>query len=232
MRKLLLLLLISTVSLAAYSHQNPSTPHDTSLAVLEFKWSKKRQPVEKLPPGISQPAAMTNPTTRNYERNTRINQPRGERDPTADTLEARSAELDKVVQESRAPKPIDGFAYKVKVQNLDTKVADVVFLEYQFIDPAKPDLIARRQFLCAVKIEPGKTKEIQAFSVSGRGDVVNLAGASIASGNSLTEKVVVNRVEYVDGTIWRRKDWNYGEIRESYLRAVAAPWGKEMCRSL
>jgi hypothetical protein len=202
------------------------------MAVLEFKWSKKRQPVEKLPPGISQPAAMVNPATRNYERSTRINQPRGERDPTADTLEARSAELDKVVQESRAPKPVDGFAYKVKVQNLDTKVADVVFWEYRFIDPAKPDVIARRQFLCAVKIEPGKTKDIQAFSVSGPGDVVSLAGASIASGNTLTEKVVINRVEYVDGTIWRRKDWNYGEIRQAYLRAVAAPWGKEMCRSL
>jgi len=202
------------------------------MAVLEFKWSKRRQPIEKLETGISQPGAMTNPTTRNYERNTRINQSRGERDPTADTLEARSAEIEKNVQQARGPKPVDGFGYQVKVQNEHSQVADVVFWEYQFIDPAKPDAVARRQFLCAVRIDPGKVKEIQAFTLSGPGDVVNAAGASIASGNSLTENAVINRVEYVDGSIWLRKDWNFGEIRQSYKRAIAAPWGKEMCRSL
>ena len=232
MRKLLLLLLISTISLVAYSYQNPPSAQETSMAVLEFKWSKKRQQVEQMPPGYTQPQAMTNPATRNYERNTRINQSRGERDPTADTLEARSADIEKNIQAARGPSPIDGFGYKVKVQNGDTKVADIVFWEYQFIDPAKPDLIARRQFLCAVKIDPGKTKEIQAFSVAGPGNVVSTASAAIASGNPLTEKAVINRVEYVDGSIWRRKDWNFGEIKHAYQRAVTAPWGKEMCRAL
>ena len=232
MRKVLLLALISTISLVTYSYQNPPASGPTSMAVLEFKWSKKRQQVEQGSPGYTQPQAMTNPATRNYERNTRINQPRGERDPTADTLEARSADIEKNIQSARAPSPIDGFGYKIKVQNGDTKVADIVFWEYQFIDPASPDVIARRQFLCAVKIEPGKTKDIQAFSLAGPGNVVSTASAAIASGNPLTEKAVINRVEYVDGSIWRRKDWNFGEIKLSYQRAVGTPWGKEMCRAL
>ena len=233
MRNQLFLLLISTVSILVFPPQHPVAPQESSsLAVLEFKWSKRRQPVEKLEPGITQPGAMTNPTTRNYERGTRINQPRGERDPTADTLEARSAEIEKNVQEARGPKPVDGIAYRVKVQNGSTKVADIVFLEYQFIDPSNPEMPARRQFLCAVTIEPNKVKEIQAFSRSGPGDVVSVAGVANPSGKLVQEKVVINRVEYVDGTIWRRKDWNFSEIKQSYTRAVAAPWGKEMCRPL
>lgn len=232
MRKLILSLLILTIAFIAYSSQNPPSSVETSMAVLEFKWSKKRQQVEQMSPGYTQPQAMTNPATRNYERNTRINQSRGERDPTADTLEARSADIEKNIQAARAPNPVDGFSYKIKVQNGDTKVADIVFWEYQFIDPASPNLVARRQFLCAVKIEPGKTKEIQAFTLAGPGNVVSTASAAIASGNPLSEKAVINRVEYVDGSIWRRKDWNFGEIKLSYQRAVAVPWGKEMCRSL
>lgn len=233
MRNLLFLLLLLTVSIFVFPHPNPVAPQESSsLAVLEFKWSKRRQPVEQLGSGITQPGAMTNPATRNYERNTRINQPRGERDPTADTLEARSAEIDKNVQEARAPKPVDGFAYKVKVQNGSTKVADIVFWEYQFSDPSNPGMPARRQFLCAVKIEPNKAKEIQAFSLSGPGEVVSVAGLAKTSGNHFEEKAVINRVEYVDGTIWRRKDWNFAEIKQTYTRAVAAPWGKEMCRAL
>lgn len=233
MRKLLPLLLVATVSIFVFPRQNPIAAQENSaMAVLEFKWSKRRQPVEKLEPGIPQPGSMVNPATRNYERNTRINQSRGERDPTADTLEARSAEIEKNVQESRAPRPVDGFAYKVKVQNPSTKVADIVFWEYQFVDPSNPAMPARRQFLCAVKIEPGKVKEIQAFSLSGPGEVVSVAGLADTSGKLFQEKAVINRVEYVDGTIWRRKDWNFAEIKQTYTRAVRAPWGKEMCRAL
>jgi len=201
------------------------------MAVVEYKWSKRRQPAEQLAAGIPQPGTMVNPANRNYERNTRINRPRGERDPTADTLEARSAEIDKNVQQARGPKPVDGFVYKVKVQNGSARVADIVFWEYQFIDPAAPEILARRQFLCAVNIEPNKVKEIQAFSLSGPG-VVSVAGLAKVSGKVFHERAVINRVEYVDGTIWRRKDWNFAEIKQNYTRAVAAPWGKEMCRAL
>lgn len=232
MRNLTLLLLISTVSILVYATQNPvTTGESSSLAVLEFKWSKRRQPPEKLEPGIPQPGPMVNPATRAYERGTRINQPRGERDLNADTLEARSAEIDKNVQQARGPKPVDGFSYKVKVQNGSTKVADIVFWEYQFIEPSAAEILARRQFLCAVKIDPNRMKEIQAFSLSGPG-VVSVSGLTNTSGKPVHEKAVINRVEYVDGTIWRRKDWNFAEIKQNYARALAAPWGKEMCRAL
>ena len=232
MRNLLLLLLISGSSMVVVPQQNSvSSSESSSLEVIEFKWTRRRQQPEKLEPGIPQPGAMVNPATRTYERSTRINQPRGERDPTADTLEARSAEMDRNVQEARGPKPVDGFAYKLKVRNGSSKVADIVFWEYQFNNPASPGTPTRRQFLCAVKIDPNKTKDIQAFSLLAPG-ILNAAGGENDASNPLQEKAVINRVEYVDGTIWRRKDWNFGEIRQNYLRAVAAPWGKEMCRVL
>ena len=52
------------------------------------------------------------------------------------------------------------------------------------------------------------------------------------SGDVYQGKVLINRVEYADGSIWQRKDWNFSEIRMTYKRAVTTPWGSEMCRSL
>ena len=92
--------------------------------------------------------------------------------------------------------------------------------------------MTRRQFLCGVNIKPAKDKELQAFSVSAPSDVVSVETLSNKTGNALQEKIVINRVEYADGTIWQRKDWNFGEIRLSYRRAVGTPWGAEMCRGL
>jgi hypothetical protein len=90
-----------------------------------------------------------------------------------------------------------------------------------------------RQFLCAVNIKPDKDKELQAFSVSGPSEVISAGSLSNKSGgNPFAEKVIINRVEYADGTIWQRKDWNFGEIKTTFERAVGTPWSTEMCRGL
>lgn len=73
---------------------------------------------------------------------------------------------------------------------------------------------------------------MQAFSSSGPSDVISVGSLANKSGNAFLEKIVINRVEYADDSIWQRKDWNFGEIRLSYARAVGTPWGSEMCRGL
>jgi hypothetical protein len=90
--------------------------------------------------------------------------------------------------------------------------------------------VLRRQFLCGVSIKPEKDKELQAFSLSGPHDVISVDTLSKKSPGE--EKVVINRVEYGDGSIWQRKDWSFGEVRLGYARAVSTPWGTEMCRGL
>jgi hypothetical protein len=216
--------------------QTPTTSPDSSaVTVLSFKWSKTRQAIEKLDAATATvgPAPAMIAANKNFARNVRANDPAGVRDPNADTLDGRSAAMEKNVQDARHPqlKPVDGFAYTVKVQNTSTKVAEVVFWEYQFIDPANPNVIARRQFLCGLNIQPGKKKDVQAFSLSGPSDVISV-GSLDKAGSPFMEKALINRVEYADGTIWQRKDWNFGEIRLTYARAVATPWGSEMCRGL
>jgi hypothetical protein len=214
--------------------QNQVAPQmdSSQVAVLGFKWTKGRLTIDQAKSATVTPAAAMIPQNRNFERNRRINDPAGVRDPNLDTLDGRREALEKSVEASRAPKPIDGYTYRVKVQNASSKVIEILFWEYQFKEVANPSVISRRQFLCGVIVKPGKDKEIEGFSLSGPADVISVDSLGDKSKNLFQEGVVINRVEYSDGSIWQRKDWNFGEIRQSYQRALATPWGNEMCRAL
>ena len=206
----------------------------SSLEVVGHKWTKSKQVVEKAVAQGTTPAPAMIPANKNFERNRRANDPAGVRDPNADTIDGRSAAMDKAVRESRAPKAeqVEGFAYKVRVRNDAAKAVEIVFWEYQFEEAADASNLARRQFLCGVQIKGGKEKEILAFSASGPNGAISVASLAKRTDNPYRERVVINRVEYADGSIWQRKDWNFAEVKSSVQRAVSTPWGAEMCRGL
>lgn len=235
MRALLLLPFLVMFVVPGGQSQNGANPvAGPSVVVLDSKWSRSRQIIEQLNTPTTTPAAAMIPANKNFERNARENAPAGVRDPNADTLDGRSAALEKSVQESRTPKtkPVDGFAYRVKVRNASTKVVEILFWEYQFKESSNPANMVRRQFLCGVNIKPDKEKELLAFSLSGPSDVISVDSLVNRSGNLFQERVVINRVEYADGSIWQRKDWNFAEVRSGIARATGTPWGTEMCRGL
>jgi len=208
------------------------TAVDSPLTVNSFKWMRARRTIEAPEAEGNAPARAMIPQNRIFARTARVNDPAGTRDPNADTIDGRSAALEKSVAESRAPKPkpMDGYAYRIKVQNTIKKVVEIVFWEYQFRDPANPDEVARRQFLCGVNIPEGKSKELEGFSLSGPSDVVDVK--TLDSGAAFKESAVINRVEYSDGTIWQRKAWSLAEVKSSYERALREPWLPGMCKGL
>jgi hypothetical protein len=225
--KILLLLSLLLSLLAVWQ-----TPVDSPLTVASFKWTRARRTIETAEVEGNAPARAMIPQNRIFARTARINDPAGARDPNADTVDGRSAALEKTVAESRAPKPkpMDGFAYRIKVQNTIKKVVEIVFWEYQFRDPANPEVVARRQFLCGVDIPEGKSKELEGFSLSGPSDVVDVK--TLDSGAAFKENAVINRIEYSDGAVWQRKAWNLAEVKASYERVLREPWLPGMCKGL
>lgn len=230
MRTLLLLPLL----LAPASHaQNAGAdaPEESPLAVLAFKWSKARRTGEKIEPEYRIPERAVIQENKNFERNARVNDPVGVRDPNLDTLDGRSAALERSVQQARTPKPrvVDGVEYRARVRNAAAKAVEIIFWEYRLDAGA-----TRRQFLCRADIKPGKEKELLAFSTLGPADAVSAGGpAGGPGGDASRETVVINRVEHADGYIWQRKGWSFAEIRDAYVRALATPWSPdEMCRRL
>lgn len=226
------LCLLPLLAMLVLPGQNPPTPppDGSQIAVLSFKWSRSRQTAGASDSDKPVPSRAVTQADKNLDRNARVNDPAGKRDPRADTLDARAQALEASVRSAeKNDKTVDGFAYQVKLHNTSKQTVEVVFWEYQFIDAANPGNVTRRQFLCGVKIKPDKDKELQAFEISGPGETVSAASPK----TSLQEKVIINRVEFADGKSWMRKDWNANEIKAAYQRAMATPWSpNEMCRAL
>ena len=215
--------------------QTPTSNTENSpLVVTSFKWSRERRTSDPQPEQGTVPQRAMIPQNKVFARNARVNDPAGARDPNADTLDGRSEALEKSVQESRSTKPksADGYAYKIKVQNPGPKAIEIVFWEYQFQDPTDPSLVARRQFLCGVNIAANKSKDLEGFSLSGPSEVVNVKTLANKSNNAFKERVVINRVEYADGSMWQRKDWSLNEVKASYERVLREQWTPGTCKGL
>ena len=234
MRTLLLFPLLLTFILPA---RNGAQTNDGSpVVVLEFKYFKTQQKIEK--PGSqsrSVPAVEMIPENKVYQRTARAQAPPGTtRDPNVETVDGRSAIIEKNVQESRSSRAttVEGYEYLAKIRNAYKQSIEVIFWEYQFKERSNPTNVIRRQFLCSVKIKPDKEKELQVFTMLGPGDVVSAASLNNDSKNLFEEKVVINRVEYADGSILQRREWNFAEMKSNIEQAIRTPWAGEMCRSL
>jgi hypothetical protein len=90
------------------------------------------------------------------------------------------------------------------VQNGSGKTVQIVFWEYQFREIANPANVTSRQFLCSARINPEKAKELQVFSLLGPSNVVDVKSLGKGSLNQFEEGVLINRVEFTDGTFWER----------------------------
>lgn len=231
--KILLLFLIVFNLLALVQTQTPANGEALPMSVSSYKWSRARHTVEAAQTEpTNMPVRQVIPQNKTFARNARINDPRGARDPNQDTIDGRAEAIEKSVQESRTPKsePRDGFAYRIKVKNSSTKVVEIVFWEYQFTEAQNPDVLARRQFLCGVSIRPDKDKELEGFSLSGPSDVVSVA--ALADKSRFKENVLINRIEYSDGSIWQRKGWHLAEVKATYERVLREPWVPGQCKGL
>lgn len=209
----------------------------SSVEVVSSKWSKSRQKIENNADNnqpITPAQSALNPRVRNIERNRRSMETLGSPELPDQTIEERSAAIDKNEQESRSPKSkfVDGFSYQTKLRNDGKSAVEILFWEYQFKERANPSNVATHQFLCGVNIKPEKEKELLAFSTLSPGKIINADSQAEKDGNPFEEKILINRVEYADGTIWQRKDWNFSEVKPAIERALKTPWGSEMCRSL
>ena len=206
----------------------------SAITVLSVKVEKARRVVEKQSSDVTSPQSAMIPQNKNFQRNVRMNEPAGVRDPNLDTIDGRSAAIDRSVQESRTPKTqqVDGYSYRVKLQNASSKVVEILFFEYQSVDTAAPDTVNRRQFLCGVNIKPGKDTQLEGFSLFGPSSTINVESLSKKGSNPFEERVVINRVEYSDGSLWQRPDWKLSDVKASYQRVLNEKWTPGMCKGL
>lgn len=228
---ILLTLLLATVSIG---QTPPPQDDDSPVAVLEFNWYRDRKAAQKNEARSVTPARAVIAENKKFQREARAQLSPGAIDPNTLTVDGRSEALEKITQESRTVQSaaVEGFTYHAKLRNQADAAIDVIFLEFQFTEIANPANRVRRQFLCAAHLKGMQKMDLSVFSSMGPSDVISIESLSNDAGKLFESAVNINRVEYANGAIIQRKDWNFGALKAAVDRAVSQPWKSEKCRAL
>ncbi|MBA3242399.1 MAG: hypothetical protein H0T60_14315 [Acidobacteria bacterium] len=196
--------LLLWVSAAAAPAQSPASPAPSDpVAVLKYSWVKERINWEGDPFGGP---------VENFEdmRRRQADQRRVERARAGgNTAEAAKVEREmrsEQVIKSRAPAaPRYAFHYKISVRNAGQKAIKELDWDYVFFDATTGQELGRREFTGVEKIAPGKSKELSFMTSSPPVRRISVQSLDKNEREGLREQVVLVRVLYEDGTVWRQR---------------------------
>ena len=135
------------------------------------------------------------------------------------TIADRSSELGTVGRPATPPAPIilnprDIFIYeyRVRFKNTSPKKIKAILWEYQLIDSSATTVLSQRIFTCGASIKPGSEKVLEPGTYVPPSRVVDAE-----TEGSQKQRVVVNRVEFSDGSIWTRAGWKHEGVTRTDL---------------
>lgn len=192
------LLLTTLIFLLFFQQPATVVREEADLVVLKFSWTKYRQngdlisSVQDPGPPMNEPVRMNQTAPRNEPNELRNRRDMQER--RADMINAERA-----AGQSGARKP-DQYLLRLEVKNTGTNTIKSMVWEYQpTAQTADYDL---RQYVCTMKAKPNESKKFELISPSSPVKVVS------ADKKAQEGKVVINRIEYADGSVWKRKGWS------------------------
>lgn len=96
------------------------------------------------------------------------------------------------------------FTYKATVRNDGAKIVRALDWDYVFFDKGTANEAGRLQFTSEARIAPGKSKELTVVARQPPTRTVSAQNLNERERDALDERIVIVRVEYADGTVWRR----------------------------
>ena len=174
---------------------------DPDLVVVKFNWNKIRMNNDLIHsasdpgPSMNEPISIKPTPPRNESQDIKNRR---------DMLERR-AEMKATVDAAKRPpqKDSDQYLLQLQVKNVGTNVIKTIVWEYQ--PSARASQYQLRQYVCNVKAKPQESKKFELLSPS---NPVKVIEADAETGQTKDGKVVINRIDYADGTVWKRKGWS------------------------
>lgn len=200
--KVLILTVLLVLTIVAQQQQPALIEREEAdLVVVKFNWTKVRQNGDlihsALDPGppMNEPVRIKPPEQKNESQDLK-----NRRD-----MNERRAEMSATVQAARkAPdRDLDQYLLQLEVKNVGTNVIKSMVWEYQ--PTAKTAEYELRQYVCTLKAKPQERKRFELVSPT---NPVKVIQADAPAGQSKDGKVVINRIEYADGSVWKRKGWS------------------------
>ena len=189
------LLLLTTLILLIPLQQ---LPEEADLTVVKFSWTKYRQNSDLIHgaddpgPSMNEPVSIKQP-----ERKNEPAEVKNRRELQDRRVEMMNAERN---ANNSGPRRQDYYMLRLEVKNVGQNTTKSIVWEFQ---PTVQTVdVEARQYVCKMKAKPNESKVFELMSPAAPVKVVS-ADKKAAEG-----KVVINRIEYADGTVWKRKGWS------------------------
>jgi hypothetical protein len=183
---LFLILLVFALTL----QQQTVDREEPDLSVVKFSWAKEKQKISVIRGAQNPGGPITTPI------------PSGASDHNSRIADLRS--MEKKAEKSAAVAPLPTYQLRLELKNTGTNV--VRSLAWQFKPTAMPEDYEPKQYLCALQVKPKEKKLLELWTPYAPVKVINVDERS----NALKDgEVVINKIEYADGSVWTRRGWNY-----------------------
>ena len=121
------------------------------------------------------------------------------------SIENRSRDMldleESVMREARNSRAVDMFRYRVSVKNTGLKMIKAISWDFQGSYTEDFADTTHREFRCTAKLKPNQSERFEGHSILPPIRVIS------AANKTYVQRVVINRIEYDDGTFWQRSAW-------------------------
>lgn len=189
------LLLLTTLILLIPLQQ---MPEEADLTVVKFSWTKYRQNSDLIHgaddpgPSMNEPVSIKQP-----ERKNEPAEVKNRRELQDRRVEMMNAERN---ANNSGPRRQDYYMLRLEVKNVGQNTTKSIVWEFQ--PTVQTGDVEARQYICKMKAKPNESKVFELMSPAAPVKVVS------ADKKAQEGKVVINRIEYADGTVWKRKGWS------------------------
>ena len=180
--------------------QNPIEVQD--LVVLKFRCGKHETGSGMVRSVQDPDSHMNDPVRINQTSRNEPSAARNNRD-----LQDRRAEM--AISEMNAKlstqKAAQFYFYQIQIQNLGAKAVKGFAWEYRPTEEIDP---SNRQFYCVINAKPNEKKELDLYSPLAPSRVVDASKPAEKPNADKKDKIIINKIDYTDGTVWKRPAWN------------------------
>ena len=183
-------LLSPFLSICAVSSATPQQPpplEQPDVVAINFRWVKQSTGVIR---GAQNPGGpITTPV------------PVDNRD-----LTSRKAELRNLDRQAASSVDEHRNTYHLLLEFKNTGTNVVRSLIWEFRPTATPADYAPKQYLCALRIKPKEKKTLDLWTPYAP---VKVISAKVRQDGLKDGEVIINKIEYLNGSVWQRRDWRY-----------------------
>jgi hypothetical protein len=172
---------------SAAPQQQTSPSEQPDVVAISFKWVKRST---RLIRGAQNPGGpITTPIPSDIQ-----------------DLGSRKAELRNVDKRATNSSDQHGNTYHLLLEFKNTGTNVVRSLVWEFRPTATPADYAPIQYLCALRVKPNEKKTLDLWTPYAP---VKVISANVGPDGLKEGEVIINKIEYLNGSVWKRRDWRY-----------------------